>query len=127
MSTYSYLFRFIVIGDSGVGKTCILLRYVKNNFSEKYQATLGVSFDTKTLNISDQVIKLQLWDTAGSEAFKAVTKTYYRGAHGGLLVYDITKRESFENIRRWLDEVKEFAPKAITLILVGNKKDLEEK
>ena len=110
-----------------MGKTCILLKYVKDDFNELYQATLGVSFESKTIAIEDKIIKLQLWDTAGSEAFRAVTKTYYKGASGALLVYDITTRESFENVKRWLAETQENAPKSISIILIGNKKDLEEK
>lgn len=81
----------------------------------------------KTIAVEDKIVKLQLWDTAGSEAFRAITKTYYKGAHGALLVYDITKKESFENVKRWLAETKENASKSINIILIGNKKDLEEK
>lgn len=108
-----------------VGKTCLCLRFLKDQFVNYYDATIGVSFETKIVTIDDHTVKLQVWDTAGSEAFKSVTKTYYRGAHCAFLVYDITKRSSFEHVRTWLDEIKESSPLTVTIILVGNKSDLK--
>ena len=109
-----------------VGKSCILLQFTNNKFREQHDITIGVEFDSKTIEVNGKIIKLQIWDTAGHEAFQSITRSYYKGAVGALLVYDITRRESFNHIIKWLSEIKENASKDITIILIGNKNDLEK-
>jgi len=127
MENPSYLYRFIVVGDSNCGKTCLVLRFSKGTFLGTHEPTIGVDFGGKVVKVQDKVVKIQIWDTAGQEAFKSITRSYYRGAIAGLLMYDITNRNSFNNISKWLDETKNFAKETIVLCLVGNKSDLEEK
>ena len=124
---YDYLFKLLLIGDSGVGKSCVLLRFVDNAFSKSYISTIGVDFKIRTVIIDGKVIKLQIWDTAGQERFRTITSSYYRGAHGILLVYDITDRISFANLPNWLSELKKYASNNVSTILVGNKCDLSHK
>ena len=121
--------KVVLLGETGVGKTCLIERYTKSEFHDNFAPTLGGTFIEKEVTYKkyNKTIKFQIWDTAGQEKYRSINKLFYSDANIAILVYDITKRESFDNIRRWLDEVKEFAPKSITLILVGNKKDLEEK
>jgi small GTP-binding protein len=131
MATYSYLFKFIVIGDSGVGKSCLLLQFTDRRFQPDHDLTIGVEFGAKTISVSDKTIKLQIWDTvsprqAGQENFKSVTRAYFRGAVAALLVFDVTSRESFEHAGNWLREAKQSAGEAVTTLLVGNKTDLPE-
>ncbi|XP_020104017.1 ras-related protein Rab11D-like [Ananas comosus] len=121
-----YVFKVVLIGDSAVGKSQILARFARNEFSLDSKATIGVEFQTRTLQIQQKRIKAQIWDTAGQERYRAVTSAYYRGAVGALLVYDITKRQSFDHIPRWLDELRSHADKNIVIMLVGNKSDLED-
>jgi len=113
-----------VIGDSGVGKSNLIERYTKDSFKEETKTTIGVEFGHKTIKVDDKVIKAQIWDTAGQERFKALTRGYYRGALGALLVYSITSRVSFSNCETWLDELKAHADPGIIIMLVGNKCDL---
>ena len=122
-----YLFRYIIVGDVSVGKSCIMLRFSSNQFREEHELTIGVEFAIKFFEKDNKNIKIQIWDTAGEEAFQSITKTYYRNAIGALLVYDITKKSSFEHIKNWLDSVKENSTKNIKIILIGNKSDLEDK
>lgn len=121
-----YLFKIVLIGDSAVGKSNFLSRYTKNEFSPNSKATIGVEFQTKTLEIDKKEIKAQIWDTAGQERFRAVTSAYYRGAVGALLVYDISRRQTFQNICRWLEELRMHTDAGIVTMLVGNKCDLKE-
>ncbi|CAN6305358.1 unnamed protein product, partial [Urochloa humidicola] len=121
-----YVFKVVLIGDSAVGKSQILARFARNEFSLDSKATIGVEFQTRTLVIEHKSVKAQIWDTAGQERYRAVTSAYYRGALGALLVYDITKRQSFDHIPRWLEELRGHADKNIVIMLVGNKSDLEE-
>ncbi|ONK75592.1 uncharacterized protein A4U43_C03F18520 [Asparagus officinalis] len=121
-----YVFKVVLIGDSAVGKSQILARFARNEFSLDSKATIGVEFQTRTLVISHKSVKAQIWDTAGQERYRAVTSAYYRGAVGALLVYDITKRQSFDHIPRWLEELRSHADKNIVIMLVGNKSDLED-
>ena len=102
------------------------MRYVHNQFTDEYQSTIGVEFGGKTIEVKNKNVKIQIWDTAGQEAFQAITRTYYKGAIGALLVYDITRKETFDHITKWLNEVKSNGSKDICCILIGNKKDLEE-
>ena len=118
---YDQLFKIVLIGDSGVGKSNLLLRFTRNEFNLESKTTIGVEFATKNVRIDNQVIKAQVWDTAGQERYRAITSAYYRGAYGALLVYDITKQNSFENVERWLQELREHADSNIVVMLVGNK------
>ncbi|XP_061336599.1 ras-related protein Rab11A [Gastrolobium bilobum] len=120
-----YVFKVVLIGDSAVGKSQILARFARNEFSLDSKATIGVEFQTRTLVIEHKSVKAQIWDTAGQERYRAVTSAYYRGAVGAMLVYDITKRQSFDHIPRWLEELRSHADKNIVIILIGNKSDLE--
>ena len=108
-----------------VGKSCILLQFNENKFREQHEITIGVEFAAKIIELDGKFIKIQIWDTAGHEAFQSITRTYYRGAAGALLVYDITRRDTYVHLVKWLSELKENAPKDITIILIGNKNDLE--
>ena len=126
-SNYDHMFRYIIVGDMAVGKSCLLLQFTDNKFRHQHELTIGVEFGGKTIEVKNKSIKIQIWDTAGQEAFQAITRTYYKGAIGALLVYDISRKETFNHITKWLDEVKQNGSKEICIILVGNKKDLEDK
>ncbi|KPM02358.1 ras-related protein Rab-35-like protein [Sarcoptes scabiei] len=104
---YDYLFKLLIIGDSGVGKSSLLLRFADNTFSGTYISTIGVDFKIRTVEINNERVKLQIWDTAGQERFRTITSTYYRGAHGVIIVYDVTNGDSFHNISRWLKEIEQ--------------------
>ncbi|XP_010519373.1 PREDICTED: ras-related protein RABA4a [Tarenaya hassleriana] len=121
-----YVFKVVLIGDSAVGKSQILARYARDEFSLDSKATIGVEFQTRTLVIDHKSVKAQIWDTAGQERYRAVTSAYYRGAVGAMLVYDITRRQTFDHIPRWLEELRAHADKNIVIILIGNKSDLED-
>ncbi|KAB2036985.1 hypothetical protein E1A91_D03G043100v1 [Gossypium mustelinum] len=121
-----YVFKVVLIGDSGVGKSQILARFARNDFSLDSKSTIGVEFQTRTLLIEHKSVKAQIWDTAGQERYRAVTSAYYRGAAGAMLVYDVTKRQTFNHIARWLEELRGHADKNIVIMLVGNKSDLEK-
>uniref|UniRef100_A0A6B2LLT1 Uncharacterized protein n=1 Tax=Arcella intermedia TaxID=1963864 RepID=A0A6B2LLT1_9EUKA len=123
---YDYLFKVLLIGDSSVGKTSLCTRFTENAFSENFIATLGVDFKIRTLSIENKRVRLQVWDTAGQERFRTITQAFYRGAHGVVLVYDITDRETFANIDRWLEDTNNYAPDDALKMIVGNKCDLFE-
>lgn len=118
-----FTFKILVIGDGTSGKSSILHRYIDNKFYHNYISTIGVDFKIKMLNISNKLIKFQIWDTAGQERFKAITTAYYRGVNGILLVYDVSNRETFNNIDIWIDDINKFAPPDVLILLVGNKSD----
>ncbi|GJP46743.1 hypothetical protein CLOM_g5989 [Closterium sp. NIES-68] len=120
----SYLFKLVLIGDSGVGKTNLASRFAHNEFHGDSKATIGVEFRSKTMEIDNKEIKAQIWDTSGQERYRAVTSVYYRGALGALLVYDISRRSSFDNISQWLREVRSQGDNNLVVMLVGNKTDL---
>jgi len=123
-----YLFKILVIGDSSVGKSSLLLRFADNSFSSNFLATIGVDFKLKSINVGDVSVKLQIWDTAGQERFRNITRSYYRGAHGIMIVYDVTNEQSFNNIDFWLKEVDKYASPTVYKILIGNKCDrIEER
>ena len=124
IAEYDYLFKLLLIGDSGVGKSCLLLRFADNTYTENYISTIGVDFKIRTIEINGKRIKLQLWDTAGQERFKTITSSYYRGAHGIIVVYDVTDQSSFDNVKQWLNEIDRFACENVNKLLVGNKCDL---
>ncbi|PRP76461.1 GTP-binding protein Ypt1 [Planoprotostelium fungivorum] len=127
MSDYDYLFKLLLIGDSGVGKSCLLLRFADNVYTDSYISTIGVDFKIKTLTIDGKTVKLQIWDTAGQERFRTITSSYYRGAHGIIVVYDVTDKVSFSNVKQWLGEIDRYACQSVNRLLVGNKADLKEK
>eukprot|EP01117_Protostelium_nocturnum_P018097 TRINITY_DN74_c0_g1_i1.p1 TRINITY_DN74_c0_g1~~TRINITY_DN74_c0_g1_i1.p1 ORF type:complete len:211 (+),score=76.42 TRINITY_DN74_c0_g1_i1:236-868(+) len=127
MNEYDYLFKLLLIGDSGVGKSCLLLRFADNVYTDSYISTIGVDFKIKTLTIDGKTVKLQIWDTAGQERFRTITSSYYRGAHGIIVVYDVTDKVSFNNVKQWLGEIDRYACQSVNRLLVGNKADLKEK
>ncbi|GFR73708.1 Ras-related protein Rab-32B [Elysia marginata] len=123
---YDHLFKLLIIGDSGVGKSSLLLRFADNIFSGSYITTIGVDFKIRTIDVNGERVKLQIWDTAGQERFRTITSTYYRGTHGVLVVYDVCSGESFANVQRWLHEIDQNCD-VVNRILVGNKDDDPER
>ncbi|KZV80013.1 GTPase of the Ypt/Rab family [Exidia glandulosa HHB12029] len=124
-SNYDYLFKVVLIGDSGVGKSNLLSRFTRNEFNLESKSTIGVEFATRSINVDGKTVKAQIWDTAGQERYRAITSAYYRGAVGALLVYDIAKHATFVNVTRWLKELRDHADSNIVIMLVGNKSDLK--
>ncbi|AAW43502.2 GTP-binding protein ypt3 [Cryptococcus gattii Ru294] len=124
-SNYDYLFKVVLIGDSGVGKSNLLSRFTRNEFNLESKSTIGVEFATRSINVDGKTVKAQIWDTAGQERYRAITSAYYRGAVGALLVYDIAKHQTYENVTRWLKELRDHADANIVIMLVGNKSDLK--
>jgi len=127
MATYAYLFKYIIIGDTGVGKSCLLLQFTDKRFQPVHDLTIGVEFGARMVTIDGKQIKLQIWDTAGQESFRSITRSYYRGAAGALLVYDITRRETFNHLTTWLEDARQHANSNMTIMLIGNKSDLESR
>ena len=123
--SFNYLLKYIIIGDSSVGKSNILLRYVHNSFNPEFLTTIGVEFGAKNIEINKKIFKIQIWDTAGQENFRSITRAYYKNSVCALIVYDITNRSSFENIISWIEDCKGQSPKSIFIFLFGNKNDLE--
>ncbi|KAM6995527.1 RAB11a, member RAS oncogene family, like [Tautogolabrus adspersus] len=121
---YDYLFKVVLIGDSGVGKSNLLSRFTRNEFNLESKSTIGVEFATRSIQVEGKTVKAQIWDTAGQERYRAITSAYYRGAVGALLVYDIAKHLTYENAARWLKELQDHADSNIVIMLVGNKSDL---
>lgn len=124
---YDYLFKLLLIGDSGVGKTCLLFRFSDDAFNTTFISTIGIDFKIKTVEVDGKRVKLQIWDTAGQERFHTITTSYYRGAMGIMLVYDITVEKSFENIAKWLRNIDEHASEGVDRMILGNKSDMENK
>jgi len=125
--SYAYLFKYIIIGDTGVGKSCLLLQFTDKRFQPVHDLTIGVEFGARMVQIDNRQIKLQIWDTAGQESFRSITRSYYRGAAGALLVYDITRRETFNHLTRWLEEARQNANQSMVIMLIGNKSDLDHR
>ncbi|CAN6810710.1 unnamed protein product, partial [Brassica oleracea] len=121
---YDFLYKVVLIGDSGVGKSNLLSRFTRNEFSLESKSTIGVEFATRSIRVDEKVVKAQIWDTAGQERYRAITSAYYRGAVGAFLVYDVTRRVTFENVERWLKELRDHTDANIVCMLVGNKADL---
>ncbi|XP_029349997.1 ras-related protein Rab-15-like [Echeneis naucrates] len=122
---YDILFRLLMLGDSGVGKTCMLRRFTESEFDPSHISTIGVDFKMKTLEIDGTKVRVQIWDTAGQERYQTITKQYYRRAQGIIFVYDITNKPSFQHIAKWASDVDEYSPDKVQRILVGNKSDEE--
>ncbi|XP_042153046.1 ras-related protein Rab-4B isoform X1 [Oncorhynchus tshawytscha] len=123
--TYDFLFKFLVIGSAGTGKSCLLHQFIETKFKQDSNHTIGVEFGSRVVNVGGKTVKLQIWDTAGQERFRSVTRSYYRGAAGALLVYDITSRETYNALTNWLTDARTLASPNIVIILCGNKKDLD--
>ncbi len=121
-----YSFKILLLGDTSVGKTCFLKRYTDNTFQDAYLSTIGFDFKYKLVTLEDgKIVKVQLWDTAGEERFRTIAKSYYKGAHGIVLIYDVTNRKTYENIRKWMNQIKDDSSSNISIILVANKIDCE--
>eukprot|EP00162_Nutomonas_longa_P004796 comp15509_c0_seq1/m.23682 comp15509_c0_seq1/g.23682 ORF comp15509_c0_seq1/g.23682 comp15509_c0_seq1/m.23682 type:complete len:210 (-) comp15509_c0_seq1:185-814(-) len=126
-AAYDYLIKLLLIGDSGVGKSCLLLRFSDNTFTTSFITTIGIDFKIRTIELDGKKIKLQIWDTAGQERFRTITTAYYRGAMGILLVYDVTDETSFANIRNWMRNIEQHASENVNKMLIGNKCDMTDK
>ncbi|EKG08400.1 hypothetical protein TCSYLVIO_000448 [Trypanosoma cruzi] len=124
--SHKYIFKYIIIGDMGVGKSCLMQRFTEQRFRNDLPHTIGVEFGTITVDINGETVKLQIWDTAGQERFRSVTRGYYRGAAGALLVYDVSRRETFSRIGTWLQDARGNTNPHTVMMLVGNKSDLDE-
>ncbi|XP_068169643.1 ras-related protein Rab-8B-like [Antennarius striatus] len=125
--TYDYLFKLLLIGDSGVGKTCLLFRFSEDSFNTTFISTIGIDFKIRTIELDGKRVKLQIWDTAGQERFRTITTAYYRGAMGIMLVYDICNEKSFENIKNWIRNIEEHASSDVEKIILGNKCDMTDR
>mmetsp|Transcript_13155 Transcript_13155/g.19841 ORF Transcript_13155/g.19841 Transcript_13155/m.19841 type:complete len:221 (-) Transcript_13155:57-719(-) len=124
---YDYLFKLLVIGDSGVGKSCLLRRFADNKYTESYISTIGVDFKIKTVKLDDKVIKLQIWDTAGQTRFRSIVESFYRRTHGVCLCFDLTNEATFEELPEWISTIRTLAPENTPILLIGNKADLTHK
>ena len=121
---YNMIFKIVLVGDSGVGKTNLLLRYLKNEFNTQTKATVGVEFGNTKVKIDNALIKAQIWDTAGQERYRSITSAYYKGAHGALIVYDITRKDSFDSVEKWLSDLKNNGDEKMVIMAIGNKCDM---
>ncbi|KAI9496903.1 ras family-domain-containing protein [Zychaea mexicana] len=121
-----YLFKLLLIGSSGVGKTCLLMRFADGKYPEQYASTIGVDFKEKTIHIADERVKLQIWDTAGQERFRSIVSSYYKGAHGIFVVYDVTNHSTFDDVKLWLRDIEKHASDDVCKLLIGNKCDILE-
>ncbi|CAN9508237.1 unnamed protein product [Ophioblennius macclurei] len=124
--SFDFLFKIILIGDSNVGKTCVVQNFKSGFFSEKQQNTIGVDFTVRTVDIEGKKVKMQVWDTAGQERFRTITQSYYRSAHGAVIAYDITRSATFDSVTHWIKEVELYGASNVVLVLIGNKADLED-
>ncbi|KAF2156026.1 ras-domain-containing protein [Myriangium duriaei CBS 260.36] len=124
---FDYLFKLLLIGESGVGKSCLLLQFADQTYTDSYISTIGVDFKIRTIEVDGKRIKLQIWDTAGQERFRTITSSYYRGAHGICIVADVTDANSFDNVKVWNGEVERYASEGVQKLMLGNKSDLVDK
>ena len=125
INNFSVFFKILLIGDLGVGKSCVILRYVEGDFPGNIMSSIGVDFKTKQIELDDHSIKMQIWDTAGHEKFRTITTSYYKSAQAIIILYDITQKSSFEHIRNWITEIDKFGKQGVLKVIVGNKLDLE--
>ncbi|CAK74708.1 unnamed protein product (macronuclear) [Paramecium tetraurelia] len=125
MDQYHFLFKYIIVGDTSVGKSCILLNYTEKKFNEDHETTIGVEFGSQLLKMNDRTIKIQIWDTAGQESFRSITRSYYKGSIGVVLVFDLTKKDTYYNVMKWHNEILDCTHEFVEISLVGNKLDLE--
>ncbi|XP_056137529.1 ras-related protein Rab-19 isoform X1 [Lampris incognitus] len=125
--SFDFLFKIILVGDSDVGKTCVVQSFKSGIFVENQQNTIGVDFTVRTLDIDGKKVKMQVWDTAGQERFRTITQSYYRSAHGAMVAYDLTNRSTFESVPHWIQEIKQYGAANVVLVLIGNKSDLHNK
>ena len=124
--SYEFMFKVVLVGDMSVGKTNIIAKYLKNDFSEDYKTTIGEEFHSKIAKVEGHVVKAQIWDTCGQERFKSITDSYYKGAKGAFVVYDITRKNTFESVDSWISALRSAADKNLNIIIIGNKSDLED-
>ena len=124
--SFNYLLKYVIVGDASVGKSNLLLRYSHGQFREEYQLTIGVEFGSNNIKIDDKIFRIQIWDTAGQENFRSITRAYYKNSACALIVYDISRRASFDSISTWIEDCKNSSPKSVFMVLVGNKCDLEK-
>ena len=124
---FNYLLKYIIIGDSSVGKSSIMVKYIYGGFDEEFKTTIGVEFGSKNIIIKEKIYRVQIWDTAGEETFRSITRSYYKNSVCAFVVYDVTNKNTFSNVKNWVDDCKKQTPKNVILILVGNKIDLEDK
>ena len=125
INNFSVFFKILLIGDLGVGKSCVILRYVEGDFPGNIMSSIGVDFKTKQIELDEHSIKMQIWDTAGHEKFRTITTSYYKSAQAIIILYDITQKSSFEHIRNWITEIDKFGKQGVLKVIVGNKLDLE--
>ena len=119
-----FLYKILLLGDTSVGKTCFLMRYTDNTFQEIHMSTIGLDYKLKNVQLEDgKIVKIQIWDTAGQDRFRSITKNYYKGAHGIILIYDVTDKKTYENVKAWIEQIREEVSDNVTIILVGNKID----
>ena len=126
MESQEFLYKILLLGDSAVGKTCFFMQYTENTFHEVHMSTVGLDHKTKNVQIDGKTYKIQIWDTAGQERFRTITKNYFKGAHGIILIYDVTSNDTFESVRNWIKQIKQEVDDKVCIILVGNKIDMEE-
>jgi len=126
-SSMNILAKIIIIGDAGVGKTCLLLRYCDDNFLTSHLPTIGIDFKMKTVQIDNKTVRMQVWDTAGQERFKTITQTYFKSAHGVVLAYSVNDRDSFNNLEDWIQQVRKYTAPDVSIVLVGNKSDMPDR
>ena len=128
MEQKEFLYKILLLGDAAVGKTCFLMQYTENTFQEIHMSTIGLDYKLKNVQLDEnKIYKLQIWDTAGQDRFRSIAKNYYKGAHGIILLYDVTEKKTFENVRNWIKQIKEEVNDNVCIILVGNKIDMEGK
>ena len=124
---FDVIYKLVLVGDSGVGKTNIMLRYLNKEFNQNTKATVGVEFGSKNIKIENKIVKGQIWDTAGQERYRAITSAYYKGAHGAFVVFDVTQRETFDAVDRWVNDLRNNTDERLVIVLIGNKSDLQDK
>ena len=124
---FHYLLKYIIIGDSSVGKSSITVKYIHGGFDEEFKTTIGVEFGSKNITFKEKIYRVQIWDTAGEETFRSITRSYYKNSVCAFVVYDVTNKNSFLNVKNWVDDCKKQTPKSVLMVLVGNKVDLEDK